>query len=328
MPENKSIILISMNEDWIKKIKSSLLKLDRALFIKSAYSRADAIEFINSVKSNYIIIEDSFELRDLKVVIRSIANSINNKETNIFFIYKDFNNFQNVVSDYELKNILSANIRTSIDAIAKIIVNNIDSLTVSKEKPKAIIPEDVPKSKLGVGKGIKIIDTDNSSKLKKKTKTISKKKIDTELINVFIDATMDVINEMVPSCDLKYSAPQILKDCSIKDSIAIRGRIDINSKSFKGSFYISFPANTYLKMYNAVLGESNSEINNENQDFAKELANIIYGKSKLVLNSLGHNLEMVIPMLDKSTKIEEKGPTIAIPYTSKYGSFYIKVTST
>jgi CheY-specific phosphatase CheX len=100
---------------------------------------------------------------------------------------------------------------------------------------------------------------------------------------------------------------------------------DSKNDFFSGSFFVSFPEKAYLNLRKQVLGETETTINDNNSDFAGELANIIYGQTKKELHENGINLEMVIPTSDRSASLKSKHPIIIIPIDSSFGRFYIKL---
>lgn len=69
--------------------------------------------------------------------------------------------------------------------------------------------------------------------------------------------------------------------------------------------------------------EKQTEINNDNKDFASELANIIYGQCKKKFSDDGLNLEMVIPSLHMGEI--KYDVVILIPFECYLGKFYLAV---
>ena len=107
--------------------------------------------------------------------------------------------------------------------------------------------------------------------------------------------------------------------------MVIRAKIVINSPFFKGSFFVSFPKDTFLSFYEKVVMEKHEAINEENRDFAAEMANIIYGQAKNILSGSGVKLDMVIPAVDTQPSLHSNDPIIVIPFDMELGRFYIKV---
>jgi CheY-specific phosphatase CheX len=122
---------------------------------------------------------------------------------------------------------------------------------------------------------------------------------------------------------LIHSAPMLMSQIKGPLGIAISAKILISSIYFKGSFYIAFPKQTFLNFYEAVVMEKCTEINNDNKDFASELANIIYGNCKKKFSEEGLNLEMVIPSLHMGEI--NYSIVILIPFESSLGKFYLAI---
>jgi CheY-specific phosphatase CheX len=106
--------------------------------------------------------------------------------------------------------------------------------------------------------------------------------------------------------------------------MGVASKIMISSDYFKGSFYVIFPSKTFLTLYEKVVGDHYEVINDENRDFAGELANIIYGHSKKVFSESGLNLDMAIPSVHRAAQIESE-LVVVIPFKSSIGNFYIAV---
>ncbi|MEA9358115.1 chemotaxis protein CheX [Bacteriovorax sp. PP10] len=147
--------------------------------------------------------------------------------------------------------------------------------------------------------------------------------IDLEFVNVFITATKKVMVEMADIQDLKSSKPKLMATLKEPLDIAISSKILISSAYFKGSYYIAFPASTFLNLYEKVVMEKQTEITNDNKDFASELANIIYGQCKKKFSDDGLNLEMVIPSLHMGEI--KYDVVILIPFECYLGKFYLAV---
>jgi chemotaxis protein CheX len=147
--------------------------------------------------------------------------------------------------------------------------------------------------------------------------------IDVEFVNVFIKSTIKVMTEMAEIQDLKHSSPVLMASLKVPLDIAISSKIVISSAYFKGSYYIAFPKNTFLNLYEKVVMEKQTTISDDNKDFASELANIIYGQCKKKFSDDGLNLEMVIPSLHMGEI--KYAVVIIVPFESYLGKFYLAV---
>lgn len=147
--------------------------------------------------------------------------------------------------------------------------------------------------------------------------------MDVEFVNVFITATTKVMAEMAAIQDLKHSSPRLMASLKEPLNIAISSKILISSAYFKGSYYIAFPKETFLNLYEKVVMEKQTTISDDNKDFASELANIIYGQCKKKFADDGLNLDMVIPSLHLGEI--KYSVVIIIPFECYLGKFYLAV---
>jgi CheY-specific phosphatase CheX len=153
-----------------------------------------------------------------------------------------------------------------------------------------------------------------------KTKSVSS----ASFLNIFIECTMNTIQEMANCPALTHSAPQLLDYDKLPTPIAIRGKLAINSPHFKGSFFISFPEKTFLNLSTTVLMEKVEKIEG-NEDLVSELCNIVYGKSKVLISQLGMKLDMVIPTHNRDKKVTSSERILLVKLGSEMGDFYVKV---
>lgn len=106
---------------------------------------------------------------------------------------------------------------------------------------------------------------------------------------------------------------------------AIRGKIIIKSEFFAGAMFVSFPIDSYLKLYNFAVGAQVKELTKEISDFAGEIANMIYGNAKKMLDENGVKLNMAIPVIDQSGPLTSNQPIYVIPLNSSVGKIYLKI---
>jgi chemotaxis protein CheX len=147
---------------------------------------------------------------------------------------------------------------------------------------------------------------------------------DLEFIQVLIKAASHVFSTFNIE-SLKFQKPLLHNKIENKLTISIRGKIMLKHAFFNGSFFISFPQNTFLNLYEEVVGSAGEEINSENRDFAGELANMVFGHAKKELEEHGVKLDMALPVLDQSEEIVSKKPIYVVPVQSSLGDFYLKV---
>ena len=148
-------------------------------------------------------------------------------------------------------------------------------------------------------------------------------RIDMKFVMEFVNATQEVLEQFAGETKIKHERPFFLQNEKL--SVAIRGKLLINSSYFSGGFFISFPQETYLKLCQIVLGEWHEEICQENRDFVAELANIIYGRVKARLESSNYRFQMAIPTIGEVEDLKIYRDIIVVPYSSELGNFYLKI---
>jgi len=147
--------------------------------------------------------------------------------------------------------------------------------------------------------------------------------LDREFMQVLIKSTSKVI-ETLSIGELKSHKPELLSKMENTD-VSIRGKIILKTDFFNGSLLLSFPEESYKKLYEKVVGQNIDSLTDDNKDFAGELANMIYGQTKKHLEENGVKLDMAIPIIDQSEKLNSSRPVYVIPFDSEIGKFYIKL---
>ena len=235
----------------------------------------------------------SNEVQDTKFALRLLGmyKLKTNPDIKISFTSPDFDTFQQVLSE------------SSLDSV-QVVPWPIDYHEVASQ----LLAE--------------IFDQSLSRKI-----TLSNKQtvdFDLEFIEVFIQATKKTIQEMGGVQQIDHEKPKLIKNEKVVLEDGISSKITISSEFFSGDFYVIFPTQSFLKLYESAVGEKSDTISDENQDFAGELANIIYGQSKKIFAASGLNLDMVIPSTELKTTFEEEF-TILSPFSCSVGKFYISV---
>lgn len=150
----------------------------------------------------------------------------------------------------------------------------------------------------------------------------------------FIDATKNTFEKMVFT-KLNSGKPEIKKDRvargEISAIIGISGlkKEDGKQSKFRGMILVSFPTDVYIKIANAMLGESYTEYNDEIKDVGAEIINIVVGGAKATLNEFGLYPEMATPTtvqgVNHSISYLDKADVILIPFTSDLGQFFMEI---
>lgn len=154
-----------------------------------------------------------------------------------------------------------------------------------------------------------------------------KRKLDTEFINPFLNATIHVLKVQA---QVNAEAGQIfIKKAGETSNSDISGIIGIVSDNFDGSVVISFPEQTFLKVISNMLGETYTKIDKDIVDGAGELTNMIFGQAKIVLNEKGYGIKTAIPSVvtgkDHSLSAFTKGPVVVVPFTTEFGKFFVEI---
>lgn len=155
----------------------------------------------------------------------------------------------------------------------------------------------------------------------------SKRKLDTEFINPFLESTLKVLEIQA---DTKSHAGKMhikkVEECNYGD---VSGIIGIVSEAFKGSVVISFPEETFLKVMSGMLGEEYTVLSKELLDGAGEITNMIFGQAKIILNQKGYGIKMALPSVisgkNHSLSSLTKGPVLVIPFESTAGNFFVEI---
>lgn len=150
--------------------------------------------------------------------------------------------------------------------------------------------------------------------------------MDADLINPFINATMNVLETMAFSKS-KAGKPFLKKENTAKGIIT--GIIGITGHSNAGTISVTFDEGSILKIVSNMFGEDMEEINGEIADAVGELTNMISGQARRELEEKGKVFEAAIPSVitgkEHSISHITNGPKIAIPFTTEGGSFVIEV---
>lgn len=156
-------------------------------------------------------------------------------------------------------------------------------------------------------------------------------------IKSFVNATIRTIFVQAKTLSKRKSL-QIVKEEQNNLDGDISGLVNVVSKHHPYIILLTFPDETFINIINRMTGESYDEMNEEIQDGAKELMNIIFGQAKLVLKKENKYFnpeppEMIIGDLfpgkvsDEIIKITsslEGGMNLAVNFTSSIGDFNLR----
>ncbi len=153
--------------------------------------------------------------------------------------------------------------------------------------------------------------------------------LDASIINIFAKATINTLDVMGNLRNIEHQKP-FLYEGDLPFGIDVSGFAAINSDHFKGFLSLNLPEQTLLKLAETMLNTEYDEINDEINDMASELNNVIYGQAKKQFSQLGFNLPRLIPIIVKGeetiVRSLSSGPSIVIPFTSSAGPFLVSVS--
>jgi chemotaxis protein CheX len=153
-------------------------------------------------------------------------------------------------------------------------------------------------------------------------------KVDVRFINPILESTVSVIAEMT-GFTVTSGKPEVKFAGEFSGDIS--GVVGLVSSGFKGNISLSFTEPGFLKIISTMFGEEVTAITEENKDAVAELLNIIFGKTKKILNEDGLNIQPAIPTIirgkNHSIEHQTKHATIVIPFQSpEIGHFRVEVS--
>jgi len=149
--------------------------------------------------------------------------------------------------------------------------------------------------------------------------------VDEKIINPFINATLNVLETMA-FIKSESGKPYLKKDDVAQGDVS--GVVGFTGET-NGTVFITFDESCILKIVSNMFGEEIAEINNEITDAVGELTNMISGQARKELEEVGEVFHGAIPSVVTGKNHElipmTKGPKIAIPFKTDFGSFTIEV---
>lgn len=288
----RNVLFIGAKNEFHKVFVSSMSSISKKLKVSTIIDKNQLSEVLANQKLSAVVLNLPVKADCLYIFrLLGMYKMKSSPELKIYFTSENFDTFHEIVNHMHLD---------GVDVFpwpvdAREIANKVSDAIFDKKLSKEIL-----------------------------TKNNGKIVIDLEFIQVFINATKKVLEEMGDVKDIAHKRPTYVEDLEHPLEYGISSKIMISSEFFKGNFYVIFPEKSFLKLYANAIFEEHESINDENSDFAGELANIIYGQSKKVFSASGLNLDMAIPSIYKSTEITAE-IVIVIPFESSIGRFYIAV---
>lgn len=151
--------------------------------------------------------------------------------------------------------------------------------------------------------------------------------MDVKYINPFINSVVNTMETMVGVSPDRL-APFVKEHCNAKGDVS--GIIGFASKTIVGSVALTFPQETARKIYESMMGEPASRINEDVQDTVGELTNIVAGAAKEEFSGIGISYHISIPTVvtGANHKISHKGstPVVVIPFKVFNLTFYMEIS--
>ena len=149
--------------------------------------------------------------------------------------------------------------------------------------------------------------------------------MDAELINPFINATINVVETMA-FIKPKAGKPYLKKVNTAEGDVT--GLMGITGET-TGTIAVTFKEESIVKIVSNMFQEEIKELNQEVTEAVGELTNIISGHARRELEENGRVFEGAVPSVitgknHEITHITE-GPIIAIPFTIHEGEFTLEL---
>lgn len=149
--------------------------------------------------------------------------------------------------------------------------------------------------------------------------------MDVEIINPFIDATMNVLETMA-SIKARPGEPYLKKAMLAKGEVT--GVIGLTGE-VSGTLSVSFTETSILSLVSNMFGEEMKEMNEEIRDAVGEITNIISGQARQKLEESGRSLKAAIPTVitgkDHTITHITPYPVFAVDFSTDNGEFTIEV---
>lgn len=150
-----------------------------------------------------------------------------------------------------------------------------------------------------------------------------------ELIKPFADGTVSTLKVM---CSVECSAGEAVScdgKCRLAEGDGIIGIVPLTGRGIVGSVGLWMPDRVFLALMNSWLGESYSEVNEELEDGAAELLNVIFGQAKRILNQRDFEIEQAIPTIIRGSGVQlrqvTQGIGRVIPFQGSFGEFRLQI---
>ena len=150
--------------------------------------------------------------------------------------------------------------------------------------------------------------------------------MDVGIINPFLESTLEVTRSMA-QLDAKLGPPSLKKINTSQGEVT--GLIELAGTNNRGSLAITFSKDALLLVYQRMLGESLTELDESTLDLAGEITNMVCGGAKQRLSAKGFEFNLTRPTMLSGVAHEIQhlgsGPVVTMALQLEQGSIYIEV---
>jgi chemotaxis protein CheX len=150
--------------------------------------------------------------------------------------------------------------------------------------------------------------------------------MDATFINPVLSSMVNVLATMA-QMEPKAGKPSLKQDD--KALGVVTGVIAMEGPEAKGSLAISFPKPVILDITKRMLREEKAEVDDMVMDLTGELANMVLGGAKRLLEEQGYHFGLTLPSVKagEGLPVEHpyKGPKILLPFTTDAGEFFVEI---
>ncbi len=150
--------------------------------------------------------------------------------------------------------------------------------------------------------------------------------MDARFINPVLSSVVNVLTTMA-QLEVKPGKP-LLKTDDVALGI-VTGVITMEGEQAKGSLAISFSKSVILEIVKRMLRMEPTEVDEMALDLTGEMANMVMGGAKGILQEEGYEFGMSLPEVlsgeDHIIKHPYTGPKIILPLQTDSGEFYIEI---
>jgi len=265
------------------------VKKDSLVIYISEFDKPDCMEELKTNIKNWLVSPHKNFIFDFRN-----ANSLHNK------YYQPFIGFQRQVESLG-KSIYSANMNS--DVTSSIMADGMNKVFCPVQSLS-----DLQKQLGLVGSG----------------RSVS---VDVNVINPFIESTLNTFDVQL-STPLQIGKPALGKP-EHNPEVDIVAYIDLSCPQFKGILVVCFSQEVLFKVYQKLLGEVPEGMDEDVKSALGEIANIIYGGAKTVLNKADYELSSQLPQVLIGVEIDElykkKAAAMVLPFKSELGDFHVEV---